>query len=295
MTAAGVCLAVSACAPKPESLSIDPGALIMKVGEEATLTAVVAPDNAKDKSVTWSSSAPEVASIDASGKITALSDGMVTISARTNEGGKAAMCGLTVKPAYTGVQLWAGGPYWATTNIGAENPEDFGMYFSWGNVSGFVPRDGKFSYSFDENTYAGSFAIGLTGSIPADASNDAARSNWSGKWRLPDENDFKALLDSKNCEWVYCDGTTVKYNGKSVKGFLVKGKGAFGSREIFLPEAGYGNGTDFTGAGSYSCYWSSTRDKAGRICQLSLNGSAQKVDYGTSGFMGCSIRPVYSE
>ena len=36
------------------------------------------------------------------------------------------------------VQLWEGGPYWATTNIGAENPEDYGYYFWWGDTVGYT-------------------------------------------------------------------------------------------------------------------------------------------------------------
>ena len=32
---------------------------------------------------------------------------------------------------HNGVQLWEDGPYWATTNIGAERPEDYGYYFWW--------------------------------------------------------------------------------------------------------------------------------------------------------------------
>ena len=37
------------------------------------------------------------------------------------------------------VQLWAGGPYWATTNIGADKPEDYGLYFWWGDTTGHRP------------------------------------------------------------------------------------------------------------------------------------------------------------
>ena len=41
---------------------------------------------------------------------------------------------VTVVDLHDKVQLWEGGPYWATTNIGAENPEDYGYYFWWGDT-----------------------------------------------------------------------------------------------------------------------------------------------------------------
>ena len=59
------------------------------------------------------------------------------------------------------VQLWEGGPYWATTNIGAENPEDYGYYFWWGDTVGYkrendkwVASDGS-SLSFSFNFFLG--------------------------------------------------------------------------------------------------------------------------------------------
>ena len=44
---------------------------------------------------------------------------------------------VTVVDLHDKVQLWEGGPYWATTNIGAENPEDYGYYFWWGDTVGY--------------------------------------------------------------------------------------------------------------------------------------------------------------
>ena len=58
---------------------------------------------------------------------------------------------------HKGVQLWKDGPYWAETNIGAENPWDYGYYFWWGDTIGYkrvkdawVASDGSSSdFSFD--------------------------------------------------------------------------------------------------------------------------------------------------
>ena len=69
----------------------------IKIGESVTLTATVAPDNATDKTVTWSSSAPTIASVDASGKVTALAVGTATITVSTTNG-RTAICTVEVKP-----------------------------------------------------------------------------------------------------------------------------------------------------------------------------------------------------
>ena len=71
--------------------------LTLKVDDEATLTATVKPDNAPDKTVTWTSSAPEVASVDA-GKVKALKEGTAVITA-TAANGKKAECKVTVQTA----------------------------------------------------------------------------------------------------------------------------------------------------------------------------------------------------
>ncbi|WP_455595108.1 GLUG motif-containing protein [Cloacibacillus porcorum] len=86
-------------APKPisvENVTLASRDLTLNVGESAQLTATVTPDNATDKSVKWSSSAPEVVSADQSGKITALKAGKATVTVTTNNGGKTASCAVTV-------------------------------------------------------------------------------------------------------------------------------------------------------------------------------------------------------
>ena len=83
--------------PKPvevTEVSVTPGTLSLTVGGEASLEATVLPENADDKTVTWSSSAPGVASVNESGKVSALSAGTATITATA--GGKSASCMVTV-------------------------------------------------------------------------------------------------------------------------------------------------------------------------------------------------------
>ena len=91
------------------SVSLDKTALTMKVGEEKALTATVLPENAEDKSVSWSSSAPDVASVDQNGKVTAIKPGTANITVKTADGGKTAVCAVTVQAASGGTEDFGDG------------------------------------------------------------------------------------------------------------------------------------------------------------------------------------------
>jgi uncharacterized protein YjdB len=98
-------------APDPGSVvvtgvSLNRPSLPLLVGETATLTATVAPANATNKSVAWTSSNPAIAAVSATGQVTAMAVGMATITATTADGGFTASCGVAVNPvAVTGVSL----------------------------------------------------------------------------------------------------------------------------------------------------------------------------------------------
>ena len=83
------------------SLTLDHASLEMIEGDEATLVATVAPDNATDKTVTWSSSNEQVATV-AGGKVKALKEGSATITAKAGE--KTATCAVTVSKKYIAVE-----------------------------------------------------------------------------------------------------------------------------------------------------------------------------------------------
>ena len=162
------------------------------------------------------------------------------------------------------VQLWEDGPYWATMNIGAEKPEDYGYYFWWGDTVGYkrendkwVASDGSNSnFSFTESnvpTYSKSnSALKREGWITADGvlapEYDAAHKHWGGDWRMPTKQEFDDL--NSKCDWTW---TTM--NG--VNGYVVCGRGDYSSASIFLPCAGYGSGRSLDFAGSRGHYWSS--------------------------------------
>ena len=76
-------------------ITLDKTELALTVGDAAAqLTATVAPDNATDKTVTWTSDKPAVATVDATGKVTAVAEGEATITAKS--GDKTATCKVTV-------------------------------------------------------------------------------------------------------------------------------------------------------------------------------------------------------
>ena len=163
-----------------------------------------------------------------------------------------------------GVQLWEGGPYWATRNIGAEKPEDSGLYFWWGDTVGYrregyswVASDGssrnfKFSAentpTFGKNNATLQREGWITSAGVLAPEHDAAHVHWGGNWRMPTKQELDVLRSK--CDWTW---TTV--NG--VNGHVVKGRGAYAGASIFLPAAGDGNGTSLSYAGSYGYYWSS--------------------------------------
>ena len=76
-------------------VTLDKSSATLTEGDELTLTAIVNPDNATNKNVTWSSSDPSVASV-SNGKVTALKAGKATITVKTDDGGKTAPCEVTV-------------------------------------------------------------------------------------------------------------------------------------------------------------------------------------------------------
>ena len=82
-----------------ESVSLDKTELQLAVGENATLSAAITPENATDKNVTWSSDNETVATVDANGVVTAAAPGSATITVTTADGGKTATCAVTVSAA----------------------------------------------------------------------------------------------------------------------------------------------------------------------------------------------------
>lgn len=86
-----------------EGVSVEPTEVVMVVGDDLTLEAVVVPENATNKTVTWRSGDSKIASVDATGKVTAISEGKVAIEATTDDGDKTASCQIAI--ANRGVEI----------------------------------------------------------------------------------------------------------------------------------------------------------------------------------------------
>ncbi|MBR4272304.1 MAG: leucine-rich repeat protein [Bacteroidales bacterium] len=162
------------------------------------------------------------------------------------------------------------GTLWATCNVGAPNPWDYGDYFAWGEVT---PKE---VYIWDTYT---------AGDAPStlDAAHDAATVNMGSNWRMPTSAEFQELLD--NCEWEW----TSDYNGKGVSGYIVWDT-YFHKTHIFLPAAGYRSRSDHRSAGCGYYRSSSVRDSGNDWC-LGFDSGSRVMDY-YSRDCGHSVRAV---
>ena len=205
------------------------------------------------------------------------------------------------------VQLWKGGPYWATTNIGAKEPSESGYYFWWGDTVGYKRENDKWVAS-DGSSSNFSFAAGFAESakststynksittlkserwITADEvlapAHDAAYVQWGGGWRMPTKQEL-ADLNSK------CDWTWVIWSGSDIKGYHVRGQGAYSSASIFLPAAGHGYGASLYNDGPFGGYWSSVPVSDGiDSWDLYFDSSGHRAGY-IDRYRGLSVRPV---
>ena len=197
------------------------------------------------------------------------------------------------------VQLWEGGPYWADRNIGAKKPEDYGLYFWWGDTKGYRPSGGTFSFNFGSDNPA-IYTFGkseselqragwVTSSGALAPSHDAAHVKWGGAWRMPT---YQELVDLNNkCDWI-----VTRRNG--VDGAIVRGRGNYNIAYIFIPFVGIGDGTSIQWASDDELYlWSSmpySSEKHSWALFLYSNGVHNVDSYYRNffRFAGFSIRPV---
>ena len=138
------------------------------------------------------------------------------------------------------------GTLWAACNVGAENPEDAGDYFAWGETE---PKD---TYSWSNYKY-GKYSVMLkyndTDSLTSlEKSDDVAYQKWGSDWCMPTQTQFQELKDK--CTWTWT-------SRNSKNGYEVKGSNG---NSIFLPAAGYmPDGSNISSDGINGLYWSSSR------------------------------------
>ena len=160
---------------------------------------------------------------------------------------------------------------WATMNVGASSPGDYGDYFAWGEVH---PK----SEYWDDNskTYDKSM-----GEISGNSAYDAACYHWGSSWRLPTKKELEELKDKCRWSWTQQDGH---------EGYKVVGPNG---NSIFLPAAGYRNGTSADLVGTDGNYWSGSPDESDTQDAYDLAfDDADRGVYWCYRYRGRSVRPV---
>ena len=190
---------------------------------------------------------------------------------------------------------------WATKNLGASKPSDYGNYYTWGetepkaeytwatykwmqtgqsdwkHITKYTIADGKTEGIWYD---AGGNFVG-DNKTTLEAADDAATRKLGSPWRMPTMIELQELIDHCTWTWTTQDGK----NGYEVKGT--------NGNSIFLPAAGYREGSELNGAGSWGRYWSSSlstgRSFNARVLYFRSDGHAWND---TSRYPGFTVRPV---
>ena len=184
------------------------------------------------------------------------------------------------------------GLLWATCNVGADSPEEYGDYFAWGETQ---PKNdyswGTYQYCMgseytltkycDNSNYGyNGFTDNLTTLLPSD---DAATAQWGSGWRMPTEAECQELLNNTTHIWTTQNGVTGRLftatNGNS----------------LFLPAAGARDGTSLYYAGANGDYWSSSLSTGYPYYAWGLYFGSGNCNLSNGGrACGFTVRPVRS-
>ena len=177
---------------------------------------------------------------------------------------------------------------WATCNVGATKPEEYGSYYAWGETEPKTTYDwstykwcnGSWDNFTKYNTHS-SFGT-VDNKTVLELADDAAAVNWGVAWRMPTVEEWEELR--RNCTWTW----TTRNN---VNGFEVKGTNG---NSIFLPAAGWRDNDDLYVAGRYGHYWSSSLipDCRGVAWYMSFIPGSVYGNYDDYRYYGQSVRAV---
>lgn len=188
-----------------------------------------------------------------------------------------------------------GGVLWATCNVGASKPEEYGLYFAWGETKGHTRND-KAGFDMDTYKWYDSSSAGLTkyctksseGKVDnrkvLDATDDAAIANWGADWRMPSRQEIEDLFGGgfTMTEWVSVNGV----NGRKITS---KSNG----NSIFLPAAGWCDDTSPSNDGSYGSYWSHELFSSGSYAAYGLDFTSGSIGWNYNiRYSGRSVRAV---
>lgn len=181
------------------------------------------------------------------------------------------------------------GTRWATMNLGATQPEEYGHYFAWGEIS---PKE---NYSWSNYRYCNGTSDSQTkycthredgqidNKILLEAEDDAARMLWGDEWRMPTREEQDEL---RACNWTW-----TSLNG--VNGYRIQGPNG---NSIFLPAAGCMYGTTLNGVGEYGLYWGASLYAPYSGYSFHIYFESATCDWvGSERYTGQTIRPVANE
>ena len=184
------------------------------------------------------------------------------------------------------------GTLWATCNVGANSPEEYGDYFAWGEIqpkNEYYPINYQYfnngdphsitKYCTDSNHGFNGFIDNLTVLLPED---DAATANWGSGWRMPTKEEWQELFQNTSHIWT-------TRNGVSGKLFT-----ATNGNCLFLPAAGLHDGDVLHNEGSIGSYWSSSLDPEKPYWAIDYYSDSwhNYMYYYGSRFFGLSVRAV---
>ena len=196
----------------------------------------------------------------------------------------------------------------ATCNVGASSPEEYGDYFAWGAIEPYYTsytmngttltvtswKDGMSDGYAQANApfyssgtgYAAIYTTYTTAGDVLAAEHDAARVNMGGEWRMPTTEEMKALYDNTTSTM------TANYNNTGIAGRIFTGKGNYANSSLFLPAAGDFDGTSYYNGGSYGYYWSSTLYSSTNGRDLYFGSTGVNPQSYSSRFAGYNVRAV---
>ena len=257
------------------------------------------------------SNATSVATVTVDGSkliIKGVSPGSATITVKDNQTQERANITVTVTDSGTitpGTAIDLGlpsGTLWASCNVGATKPEDYGNYYAWGETK-------EKDYYYWDNYMCEEAECGTTtdpiytwngNKLYADIAGskfDVATSKWGPSWHMPSSAQMNELLSE--CIWTWCDGDQTKYNGTNIKGYIISSK--VNNNKIFLPAAGNYYKDELLYENECCLYWSSSQydgsafegeayyTNSNSAIGMNYNNKATYVDLR---YYGQTIRPV---